>query len=166
MLDEHLRNFFVYAIQEAEKGVMPEDEFPSSKFSVNTQYLPPRLLVEDERGYRAILVEDMSEYRILMEMIQESYTWITDEYIEKAIEHETEHLDEARKICESLGDWVHYYYGVCFLERDKGDIGIQPFYQLLYRNAVLSKEDKLRILEAPRNHSRRDSSSIAKLEED
>jgi len=121
----------------------------------------------DEKLKDGILVNSKDDFELLLKIIQEKFVWVDDDYIQKTIEHETEHIEKAREILSRYGNAIHYKYGVRFLQMNNGNIGIHPYYLLLSNESVKPTKDEIaQITDAPKNKSPGDRKKMGEINVD
>ena len=137
-------------VEEASKDPLPEEEF--------------RWRVEKQEVTRQgrIVVEDPEELRALMEL-SDVYCPIKKEYIDEQVEHEKQHVEEAKRIYGNLGDKVKYFYAFQFLQMEDGSLGSVPLFEVYLPDDVSEEEIKkssMQIVKAPVNRSEGDREYI------
>ncbi len=113
-----------------------------------------RLIKEQERTDNGrILVATPQDLRLIMEL-SDTYCPITKEYIDEQVNHETQHIEEAKKLYQHLGDTVKYFYGFQFLTLEDNSLASVPLFEVHIPSEVEMDEETyrkttLQIIRAP-----------------
>ncbi len=169
-LSDKVDEFLRWSVPEARKELIPVKLFGRLRFDeiiLGEDEQPlPRMVAGSGDVYKAILIEDVEEYRALFGVIREYHPKIRDSWIEWQVKHESEHLAEARRIVGSRKGGVIYYYGAAFLEIHGKEM-VAPFYTFFLSENTrrLSPEEMIMICSAPEQLSPDDRADIVKYKE-
>ena len=90
---------------------------------------------------------------------------ISQEWVDESVKHETEHLDEARKIYGKFGELVTYRYALTCLRESNGNVNFVPRYEVRFYGVKSfgvkpEIEESKQVREAPKNKSVSDLISL------
>lgn len=105
-----------------------------------------------EKGY--VRVGTLGELREALVISRETgFSKITDKWIDFEVEHERQHMKEAKRI---YGEDVPHSYGIQFLEMENGDIALVPMHNVGTPSGIDKDtflKNSVSITEAPDHHS-------------
>ncbi len=93
------------------------------------------------------------EFVEALKYAQSKFSWLSDEWVKETIEHEDEHLNEARK---RFGDRATYKYKLQAIDKKNGNLGIAGGFYIHVHGITqeeMDNEHKIAILTAPKKKS-------------
>ncbi len=106
-----------------------------------------------ERG--TVVFMNKNEFVDALKYAQIRLPWLSNEWVDYTIEHEDEHIDEARK---RLGDRAVYKYKLQAILMNNGNLGIAGGFEVVAKFILQSTMDEhaVKIVKAPKELSESD----------
>ena len=129
MTENTNEQLFIQHLEQAKQNASPEKTYGEISQTIaqknfsRHEISKPHVFSDD-----SLLVDNPEDFRLVLEIIQRTYPWVTDEYIQDTVEHETEHIEAGKDRFKTQGEKVKFFYGVRFLNMENGNLGVYPFY--------------------------------------